>query len=246
MADELDMDILALDDLIWGGGEFLAFWKIGNFFIVIDNEDYPDFVKNPLNLTDKEWKKFDGFVSVSSLGMWFRNKQWASYINAVKTFYDIIIVYAGNGHTDSDLNTWKDVPELVGEEHIIFNFYAAQKESPLQQEFIDTAHKLLDNSHSEFRDVSAYIKKPELTKSYPSNLWRIKTRGDDWCWNGKEFWYMKSTKAETDKYIESLPAQTQYTYRKAQEAIWNKKTEKLELIKFDVFLPQWSYELQDL
>ena len=63
-----------------------------------------------------------GFINVSVLGMKLRNEQWATYIRAVKPFYDIVIVYSGDGHVNNSDFPGRDVPVLVGEKHIIFNF----------------------------------------------------------------------------------------------------------------------------
>lgn len=243
VADELDMDILALDDDTWVNGSSLFVIKIGNYLVTMDNEDHPDFVQNPLDLTDQEWRKFNGFINISSLGVRFRNEQWANYINAVKPFYDIIIAYVGNAHTNDSWHTWRDVPELVGEKYAIFNFYAAEKESQEQQEFENAAEEQLNDSHSTCRDLSFYLKKPEPVLPHSPFIWEIKKQGDDWVWYGKEFWYLQTTEANTEKYIQSLPAQEQRLYRQAQEALREAEAEKLELIEFNVFLPQWPQGL---
>ena len=243
VADELDIDILALDDAISGSGESLSFIKTGNYLVVMNNEDHPGFVQNPLDLTNQEWSNWDGFISISPLGMRFRNEQWANYINAVKSFYDIIIVYAGNAHINHRLNSWKDVPELVGEKYITFNFYAAEKQSEKQQEFENTADEQLNDSHSRVINFSVNLKKPEKAPLYSPHVWGIKTRKSDWHWYGEEFWYLKTTKAQTDKYIHALPVQKQHIYRQTQLSVRKAKAEKLELIEFDVFLPKWPKNL---
>ena len=247
LADELDMDILALEDYVPLQTETWFACKSGNYFVGLVSIDHPDFVKNPGNLTDKELDAFLGFVNMSTLGMRFRNEQWAGYINAAKPFYDIIIVYAGNAHIDHSLKTWQDVPELVGEPYITFNFIAAEEEPQNQQEFAGTAREQLDAAHSRFKDpVPALLSKPEPNPLYSPNIWRAKTQGDDWHWYGKEFWYLKTTKAETEKYIQSLPADKQRTYRQAQETIREAGAEKLELIEFYIYLPNWPKAVQDL
>ena len=249
VADELDIDILALEDFIELQSETWFLYKIGNYFVGFISEAHPDFVQNPKNLTNEEKSKLRGFLFMSTLGMRFRNEQWAGYINAAKPFYDIVIVYAGSGHTDSYLYTWKDVPELVGEKYIAFNFIAAEEAPKRQQAYEDTTSKLLTNNHSWCSyPVPALLKRedPEMKSSYCPSIWNVKKQGDDWTWQKKDFLYFKTEKAEKEKYVKSLPADAQRTYRQAQEAIRKAEAEKLELIRFSVFLPEWPKAVQDL
>ena len=253
VAAELDIDILALEDGFIDFTDSAFFYKIGKHFIKLSNNDHPDFASHlpdptqPENILTQEYKQLRGFLCMSTLGMRFRNEQWAGYINAAKPFYDIVIVYAGYAHIDYSLEAWQDVPELVGEKYITFNFIAAEKAPQNQQKFEDTAHEQLDDGHSRYKDpVPALLKRTESKPLYSPNIWRAKTRGNRWIWYGKEFWYLKTTKAETEKYIQSLPADKQRTYRQAQETLRNAGAEKLEFSEFDIYLPNWPKAVQDL
>lgn len=97
-ADQANIDQLALDDFIWITQENTSIVKIGNFAVYASPEDkvpslnlaqdkLEDLVLSTLNL-----------VSVSPWGVRERNRQWARRINALRPFYDIIIVHAGDGH----------------------------------------------------------------------------------------------------------------------------------------------------
>ena len=97
-ADQANIDQLALDDFIWITQENTSIVKIGNFAVYASPED-----KVPsLNLAQDKLEDLAlstlNLVSVSPWGVRERNRQWARRINALRPFYDIIIVHAGDGH----------------------------------------------------------------------------------------------------------------------------------------------------
>ncbi len=80
------------------------------------------------------------FLSRSNWGALQRNRQWTRYIQAVSPFYDIIITYAGSGHLSSGDS--QDLPELIGEEFVIFDFYAQERLPEKLEQFYDQVNKI--------------------------------------------------------------------------------------------------------
>ena len=97
-ADQANIDQLALDDFIWITQENTSIVKIGNFAVYASLEDQVP----SLNLAQDKLEDLAlstlNLVSVSPWGVRERNRQWARRINALRPFYDIIIVHAGDGH----------------------------------------------------------------------------------------------------------------------------------------------------
>lgn len=101
-ADELGIDQLALDDTVWGMVDNKIGAKVGEFVVWSTPQDklpYWDIIKR--QKTSKEAQRFHALhqtVSVSPWGVRERNREWARRIQALMPLYDIVIVYAGNGH----------------------------------------------------------------------------------------------------------------------------------------------------
>ncbi len=65
----------------------------------------------------KNTGNFNYELGLSSFGVLERNRQWARYIQAVKPFYDIVLVYAGRGHISGTKSN--DLQTLLGEEDVL-------------------------------------------------------------------------------------------------------------------------------
>ncbi len=97
-ADRLNIDQLALDDAIGSIYEtethpsltFVS--KMGKYMVC--KQVLPHDGDNLHDL----WLQYHFLLNISHSGRLERNRQWARYINAVKPFYDIVLVYAGRGH----------------------------------------------------------------------------------------------------------------------------------------------------
>lgn len=149
-ADRLDIDVLALDDNLWrpmGRGVYSN--RIGTYLkgmcesvsVPVEAKEYNNYtgtklgqlliaIPTPYNnvvFPHQNFQKFTGFLLMSTLGRLLRNEQWTSYLKAAKPFYDIVIVYAGNGHINSTSMPFQDLPIRLGEKHIIFDFYTTEK-----------------------------------------------------------------------------------------------------------------------
>ena len=97
-ADQANIDQLALDDFIWTTQDNISIVKIGNFAIYASLEDQvPSLNLEQDKLEDLVLSSMQ-LISVSPWGVRERNRQWARRINALRPFYDIIIVHAGAGH----------------------------------------------------------------------------------------------------------------------------------------------------
>lgn len=99
-ADKLGIDQLALDDNPYYADDKNVFVKLGKFLVKVTPQD-----KLPLlsytECDDPLFTRWDSayqFIGISPFGVLERNYQWARRIKAAEPLYDLILVYAGNGH----------------------------------------------------------------------------------------------------------------------------------------------------
>lgn len=97
-ADQANIDQLALDDFIWITQENTSIVKIGNFAVYASPEDKVPSLNLAQDKLEDLASSILNLVSVSPWGVLERNRQWARRINALRPFYDIIIIHAGDGH----------------------------------------------------------------------------------------------------------------------------------------------------
>lgn len=101
-ADELGIDQLALDDDIPGIIENQVAAKVGEFVVWTTPKDkvptWRDITKGRESAEIKRFYALQHVLSVSPWGVRERNREWARRIKAVLPAYDIVLVYAGNGH----------------------------------------------------------------------------------------------------------------------------------------------------
>lgn len=129
-ATQLDMDVLALDDTLGSIDEEGVAVKIGKFLAVIDRKD--PLVKPVLSSYQpqddlQQFYALQDFLARSKWGVNERTKQWARYLNAVRPFYDIIIVYAGGGHLFSAEEGLIELPSLLNEAGFSISLYTDQE-----------------------------------------------------------------------------------------------------------------------
>ena len=105
-AEDLNIDQLALDDNIAdyrveNSNYFLAS-KCGEYFVMQKHKTPEAELKREefSKAFQEDLATFTFLVATSPFGVLERNRQWARYINAVKPFYDVVLVYAGYGHTN--------------------------------------------------------------------------------------------------------------------------------------------------
>lgn len=114
-ADALNIDQLGLDSryVSWEEDEHGPFLLIqcGKYlikrYLTRQEEDNIQEVYSVLEMT----------LGSSPFGILERNRQWVRYIKAVQPFYDIIVIYAGQGHLvntlSNDLPSLLDTPDFV-------------------------------------------------------------------------------------------------------------------------------------
>lgn len=213
-ASRLGVDVLGLDDSVFWKGDGGIWYKIGNrlLYLPASEEEFKE-----------KFSSIVGFVGASTLGMKLRNEQWVSYIRAVKPFYDIVIVYAGDGHIDSDL-PFLDVPFLLGEEHAIFNFYTTER-NKVQDEFTVKTYQMLC-------DTNACVMVPVEPESEPEDSQEAIE------WDEKSFLYQKYDVNAGTKYMKTLPAEKQAQWnaiiKESEQAGFKEAGLKLD---FTVYLP---------
>ena len=139
-----DIDILALEDhLILSTNTpktYLA--KVGDYAVRFNTT--ANYVKNFVRGYEKEAQQYPALVvqdllARSDWGVLQRNKQWVNYIRTVENFYDIIIVYAGDGHLNVEDKS--SVPNLLAKNGILLDIASAEELPPNLQQFYDCAEK---------------------------------------------------------------------------------------------------------
>lgn len=98
-ADKLGIDQLALDDNIYMAYEEIVGVKIGKYSVWVTAQDKLPLLKyKGCDALYTRWASASQFIAISPFGVLERNYQWARRIKAAEPHYDLILVYAGNGH----------------------------------------------------------------------------------------------------------------------------------------------------
>ena len=171
--ENLHIDLLGLDDYLQDD-----IWpKIGDTHITysVDNPH----VQKALEVLGDLGSVYDSiriYVSFSFWGVAKRNYQWQRYIQAVKSDYDIIVVYCGNGHLDSGADS---LPLLLAEPYVQFDFFSDEEtnvsiEESMTQSQLDihlqyngTADSTTEElSHTIDLEKQKLLQKIDTTKNY--------------------------------------------------------------------------------
>lgn len=112
-ADKLGIDQLALDDTPYYAEDKNVFVKLGKFLVEVTPQDKLPLLSytecdDPLY---NRWASAEQFIAISPFGVLERNYQWARRIKAAEPLYDLILVYAGNGHLNNTYSN--DLPTLL-------------------------------------------------------------------------------------------------------------------------------------
>lgn len=112
-ADKLGIDQLALDDTPYYAEDKNVFVKLGKFLVEVTPQDKLPLLSytecdDPLY---NRWASAYQFIAISPFGVLERNYQWARRIKAAEPLYDLILVYAGNGHLNNTYSN--DLPTLL-------------------------------------------------------------------------------------------------------------------------------------
>lgn len=112
-ADKLKIDQLALDDTPYYAEDKNVFVKLGKFLVEVTPQDKLPLLSytecdDPLY---NRWASAYQFIAISPFGVLERNSQWARRIKAAEPLYDLILVYAGNGHLNNTYSN--DLPTLL-------------------------------------------------------------------------------------------------------------------------------------
>ena len=112
-ADKLGIDQLALDDTPYYTDDKNVFVKLGKFLVEVTPQDKLPLLSytecdDPLY---NRWDSAEQFIAISPFGVLERNYQWTRRIKAAEPHYDLILVYAGNGHLSRTYSN--DLPTLL-------------------------------------------------------------------------------------------------------------------------------------
>lgn len=112
-ADKLGIDQLALDDRLYMAYEEMVGVKIGEYTVWVTAQDKLPLLKyhKGCDALYTRWASADQFIGISPFGVLERNYQWARRIKAAEPLYDLILVYAGNGHLSHTYSN--DLPTLL-------------------------------------------------------------------------------------------------------------------------------------
>ena len=137
-ADEQKIDLLALDDYVTHKTENEDILiKVGRYMIKV-----PKNVSIP-NLGTDRVSSIHNFICFSSWGVSERTADWANRIRAVMDNYDIVIVYAGDGHLCSTYFT--DLQPMVGKNPFVNIILYPMENLPNEKEdFYEKRQKLAE------------------------------------------------------------------------------------------------------
>lgn len=101
-AKQAGVDLLALDDFICT--HYLDNYssvKMGQFLVFVSPKDDVPSLNISSDPADDLVLSAEQFIAISPWGARERTLQWARRINALRPFYDIILVHAGDGHINT-------------------------------------------------------------------------------------------------------------------------------------------------
>nr|QGT50851.1 hypothetical protein Elusimicrob2101_1140 [uncultured Elusimicrobia bacterium] len=163
-ADQLGIDQLALDDNLYGiDAKNNIGVKVGEYVIVATPRDNIPSWKSLKKQAGESAKEYamSQLISVSSWGVLERNREWARRITAVMPMYDIVLVYAGDGHL---ANTYFiDLQPLVGRDNFTNIKLYAQEELPqeletyYQQRQNISERKGLSRDEKNWKEIEVYL-----------------------------------------------------------------------------------------
>ena len=147
-ANRLGMDVLALDDAISAQDEQGVWYaKIGSTWVRYDSQSpqvrqiAQDFDLDPAQLGEDYavtlFATFQYFIASSTQGIVLRNRQWFEYIHALAPFYDVIVVYGGNGHLSIEADRDSVALLLNPQQAVSLSLYTSEELSPAAQAAYD-------------------------------------------------------------------------------------------------------------
>lgn len=214
-ADEAGIDQLALDDWVWGMDENRLGVKVGEFIIWAGNKEKFPVWRNTTS-DDQRYSMLTESVSVSPWGVRERNREWARRIKILQPIYDVIIVYAGNGHLSNTY--YMDLQPMVEQKDFLdIILYPTEKLSTDMQEYYDQRDSLAEKSHIT-HDAATSIYREEIStlasqaieeNSLPwedlsKPLWRyVSEEGEEkvrqtWTQEKRQAWKAASQQEERD------------------------------------------------
>ena len=239
LADELHMDTLALDDaIIWLEGEQYIAYKIGDKLLV---EEIPQKTMEDEQKLQQLFMDLGILLNQSTYGVYLRNQQWLRYIQAAKPFYDIVIVYAGQGHIESTNLPVLDLPNQMGQNYSTFNFYTSEVNT--------TDEEFRLNSYQKLCREKACVPVPDRSFSWWEELaLQNQATVPPWApqpdeqkpveWDGTTYAYTKTDSREIEKYVKTLAPHTQKELnRLLEQAAKLGIDNNIDGLSFDVFIP---------
>lgn len=136
-ADELGIDQLALDDYVAGVKSTNEIGvKIGEYVVWAGQQDkIPSWgALNEQNASNEQSRTTALLqtISVSPWGRRERNREWARRIKTLQPFYDVIIVYAGDGHLN--VTYYIDLQPMMGEKDFLNIMLYPTEQLPAEKE----------------------------------------------------------------------------------------------------------------
>ena len=199
-AKRQNMDILALDDIIFQAEPTPDTYsvKVGSYAVRF-NTTAP-YVKKFVSQYPKGYQ-YDPTAVIQDLlfrsdwGVKQRNDQWARYIKAVQDSYDIIIVYAGNGHV-TDSYSANNLPEKIAKKGTVILLSSAEQLPQGDQQFYDCVNNAQCKYNLTSVNAFSTFEEQILMEQYLQIEPFIKQLQE-----GKPFWIEIISDLELGKYV---------------------------------------------
>ena len=149
LASDLSIDILALDDtLLFFSEEGGLDIKMGNTGVHFTTEELMDLaIQYGEDVQPDDYINLGliahDFLSRSDWGVERRNDQWARHITSIEDFYDIIVVFVGNGH----MTGYSSLSEKLYTKTSIY-LYLYTKEQIEDEQFYEKANEIQANMNT--------------------------------------------------------------------------------------------------
>ena len=180
-ADALNIDQLALDSRL--GLDQLVLWEdekglslpiqCGRYLVqrYLSSQEVPQ--------AQELFSTLEMTLNYIPFGILERNRQWVRYIKAVEPFYDIIVVYAGQGHLGDTLSN--DLPYMLDTPDFLNIFFSPTEEGDpqLDRTYEEMGKKArrnhLQRGHQSDKAEEALLEVLEKQQEY-SGEWTDKTK----------------------------------------------------------------------
>lgn len=173
-AKQAGVDLLALDDFICT--HYLDNYssvKMGQFLVFVSPKDDVPSLNISSNPADDLVLSAEQFIAISPWGVRERTRQWARRINALRPFYDIILVHAGDGHINTTYSL-DLAPMLKIKDYLLITLLPFKDLTPDVAQYYERRAQLAEQYNLQ-QDKASFAKTKETAEQIGDEKLGVKT-----------------------------------------------------------------------